>query len=230
MDVFVQADKVVGISAPTSHCFRPVGELPQPEEIAGLTEDDFAVAPSFTDVSLAETIYGFPTPQLLVAHGASRLGMLLPDRPRECLGAICTEKLSCQLWPDAPSYELDDLVTWRLLGGEQSPFAFGGPPRRASAKACATATLLIQFLASVPLRRLAFLSAVCTRPAIPPPLPRDELGWQFVPNDDLHFFAMQSAQATGLPRYVQARAQAEKNRRIGLGVWDLAFKPPILPE
>jgi hypothetical protein len=230
VDVFVKGDDVVGVSAPTSQCFRPVGELPPPEDIAGLAEEDFIVAPSISDEPLADTMYGFPAPQLVVAHGASRLCMLLPTRPPGCLGVICTEKLAVQLWPEAPGYALDDLVTWRTLCGDPSPVAWNGPPERAAARACSTATLLIQFLGSVPLRRLALLSAVSTRPAVPPPLPGDEHAWQLMPNDEVHFFAVHSGKVTGLPGYVQSCAQAEKARRSSLGIWDLRFKPAVLPE
>jgi hypothetical protein len=213
-DLLLNDNKVVGSTDIKNSRFEPLGPLPPPEEIAGLCEIDFHAAEPWDD-SLADVISNPVRPRYFVAHGASRLAMLLPSPPAVNLGWICTKKLAMHFWPNAPGYNLLDLLAWRPWPGAEGVVGMDDHPERAAATARLSASLLIHLLKGVTLRHLVHLSTWIIKPTSPPPEPFDQMAWSSTPIDEVRFFA---SHFNGMPAFVQRRARMEIAHRKKLAV------------
>ncbi len=211
LDVQVEGKKIVQSDEPMSALYRPAGCLPEPEDIAGITEGDLLQRPICGGDRLKRAIWNPAPPDVLVAHDASRIRVLLPPITHMPLPWISTYKIARQIWPWAPGFTLDELVEWRGLRASKSASLHSD---RAAARARDTAALLAELLRlGMPLNQLLFLSAVTVAPLLPPPLQDDEIGWRGLPDDELRWLA---GAATNLPADVRTRACREKARRIAL--------------
>ncbi len=223
-DLLLSDNKVVRSTDIKRNIFEPIGPLPPPECIAGLCEFDFHATEPWDD-SLADVVSNPVKHRYFVAHGASRLAMLLPCPPAINLGWICTKKLAMHFWPDAPGYSLLDLLAWRPWPGAEGVGGMDDHPERAAAMARLSASLLIHLLEDMPLRQLVHLSTWIIKPTSPPPEPFDQIGWISTPIEEVRYFA---SHFNGMPVFVQRRARMEiaHREKLALGAWRLRQSCP----
>ncbi len=226
VDIVTGGNEVVRSDEPMSALYRPTGCLPEPDDVAGIAEDDLRGRRICRPPILKGAIWAPTPPDVLVAHGASSMRMLIPAITHMPLPWICTYKVARMLCPTAPGYTLDELAVWLGLSAGDEP----APPHhnRAAVQASRTAALLAELTRSATLNQMLLMSAIITPPLLPPPMPDDDAGWQMVPDDELAWFAHH---AIKLPIHVKPRAARERARRIAAGgPWDVRFDPYTLPD
>ena len=225
VDLETQGDKIVRCDPPMSALYKPAGYLPPPDDIAGITAGDLLKRPICGWDKLKGAIWQPMPPDVLVAHGANKMRMLLPATTHLPLPWACSYKIARQLWPAAPGFTLDDLMQWRGLRDGSDPAAHHD---RAAARARDVAALLADMARDVTLSEMLRMSAVVTAPLSPPPLHDDDIGWRVVPDDDLRWLARDDV---NLPAEIRARASKEQARRVATGAAkDIGFDPWVLPE
>ena len=226
VDIETRGNEVIRTDEPMSALYRQTGCLPEPDDVAGISEDDLRRRRSCTPSVLKRAIWAPTPPDVLVAHGASRMRMLIPATTHMPLPWICTAKVARILCPTAPGYTLDELAVWLGLSAEDEP----APTHhdRAAVQASRLAALLTELARGATLNQMLLFSAAITAPLIPPPLPDDDAGWRLVPDDELAWFAHHAIQ---LPIHVKPRAARERARRIAAGgPRDVGFDPYTLPD
>ncbi len=78
VDIETRGDEVVRSDKPMSALYRQTGCLPEPDDVAGINENDLRRRRSCTPSVLKRAIWAPTPPDVLVAHGASRMRMLIP--------------------------------------------------------------------------------------------------------------------------------------------------------
>lgn len=226
VDILTHGNEVVRSDEPMSALYRPTGCLPEPDDIAGIAEDDLSQRRNCTPSTLKRAIWAPTPPDVLVAHGASRMRMLIPAAMHMPLPWICTHKVARTLCPAAPGFTLDELVVWLGLSAGDGPAPLHHD--RAAVQARRLAALLTTLSRSATLNQMLRFSAVINAPLVPPPLLDDDAGWQLVPDDELAWF---DHHAIKLPIHVKPRAARERARRIAAGgPRDVGFDPYTLPD
>ena len=226
VDIETRGDVVIRSDQPMSALYRQTGCLPEPDDVAGIAEDDLRGRRVCRPPILKRAIWAPTPPDVLVAHGASSMRMLIPAITHMPLPWICTYKVARMLCPTAPGYTLDELAGWLGLSAGDEP----APPHhnRAAVQASRTAALLTQLARGATLNQMLLMSAIITPPLLPPPMPDDDASWRLVPDDDLHWFAHHAIE---LPIHVKPRAARERARRIAAGgPRDVGFEPYTLPD
>jgi len=150
------------------------------------------ISPSLAACTPAELAAAINEPQradVLVAHDASALRMLIPRAASAETPWICTYKVAKLLWPHADGYTREELIAWRGLASLIETVGISDPAGRAARQARMTALLLADLMHGATLNQLLKFSRVIIEPLRPAPDPADDAGWLLVPDDALHWIA-----------------------------------------
>ena len=101
---------------------------------------------------VAQAVWGFGTPDVLVSHDASTASLVFGPAVTRNLPWISLHRVARRLWPHCPAeYTLESLSKWRAEVGRTDALC-GAPKRGAAREAHLTAALLAEMLTDPSLR------------------------------------------------------------------------------